>query len=263
MSKSLFALSDEGLQDALRAAAREVAYPPTPALAKQVRMRLETAPRSSHRTLPHRPRWQPALVALGALVVVLVATMTFSPRAREAVADFIGVGGVRIGFDERAPSATPSEGLNLGPRVSLAEAEELAGFDVKVPQMLGLSSPEIHFIRPPDAGMVSLLYPDAYEGADEPALLITQFRADLDGAFVKKLGFEGTDVESVLVRGSVGYWVRGAHVFSYVDASGNLREETLRLADNVLLWEEDGITYRIEGGFGRPEALKIADSLTD
>lgn len=110
--------------------------------------------------------------------------------------------------------------------------------------------------------MVSLVYGQA--GATEPALLVTQFRADLEGDFFfKKLVGAQTDIEYLMVRGAPGYWVRGAHFFLYVDEEGRMREENIRLAANVLLWEEDGITYRVEGSFGKATALDIADSFED
>jgi hypothetical protein len=59
-----------------------------------------------------------------------------------------------------------------------------------------------------------------------------------------------------------GYWLTGApHVISYVDADGVVVDETVRLAGNVLLWEQDGVTFRIESLLSRAEALEIASSL--
>jgi hypothetical protein len=255
-------LSDERLGAALTSLSPRVGFPPTPDLAHRVRDRIEEspAPRPSRRW---SGRYALAIAAVGALVVAFAATMAFSPRARDAVADFIGVGGVRIGFDEPSPSLSPPDELDLGPRATLEEAEDRVGFDVEVPQLSELPEPEVHLTTPPPSGMVSLLYRDAYVDTDEPGLLITQFEAHLEGGFLKKLTFEGADVQYLEVRGTAAYWVEGTHFFAYFDESGDIREETLRLADNVLLWEEDGVTYRIEGGFGKTEALRIADSMTD
>lgn len=256
-------LSDERLGAALKTVALQVEYPPTPELSRRVRARIEEAPeRRGELVRPHR--YALAIAVLGALVVVAAATMALSPRAREAVADFIGAGGVRIGFGEPSPSLSPADELDLGPRVTLEEAETRVGFDVKTPDLAELPEPEIHLTTPPSSGMVSLLYRDAFEDADEPGLLVTQFEARLEEGFLKKLSFdEGAEVEYLTVRGSPGYWVAGTHFFAYFDESGDIREETLRLADNVLLWEEDGVTYRVEGAFGKAPALRIAKSITD
>ena len=38
-----------------------------------------------------------------------------------------------------------------------------------------------------------------------------------------------------------------------------MREETARLAGSTLIWEKDGITYRVEGAH-RTQAIEIAES---
>lgn len=263
MSERMRHLSDERLGAALKLVASQVEYPPTPALSGGVRARLQDSPEPYRVPLRSR-RYAFAVAIVGALVVVFAATMALSPRAREAVADFIGFGGVRIGFGEPSPSLSPDDEFDLGPEVTLEEAEAFVGFEVKAPLLSGLPEPEIHLTTPPASGMVSLLYRDAYADTDDPGLLVTQFRARLEEGFLKKLEFdEGARVQYLAVRGSPGFWVTGTHFFAYFDESGDIREETLRLAENVLLWEEDGITYRLEGGFGKAEALRIADSIPD
>jgi hypothetical protein len=243
-----------------------LAYPPTPDLTTAVTARVTgTAPRRfgfvREVASPRIGRYRPGLVAAAVIVMGLTLTLVISPQAREAVADFIGIGGVRIGYGEQAPSARPDAAakLDLGPRTTLAAAEQRVGFDVKLPDMLGLGSPSVHITEPPEGGVVSLFYDDVISGRGD--LLITQFEADLDGGFFKKLVFDGAELRNVTVRGQPGYWLRGAHYFYYFDEFGSQYEESVRLAANVLLWEEDGITYRIEGKFGPTLALEIAESL--
>ena len=250
-------MSRERLEAALRTTAADVDYPPTPQLAAAVRARIE-----KERPV-RRPswRWQPAAVTIAVLALVCAGALALSPGARDAVADFVGLDDVRIGFDDPAPSPSiAGRGPVLGRPVTLAEAEGAVDFEVKLPELLGLPAPEIYLTRPPTEGMVSLYYPDAYEGAEEPALLVTQFEASLDGAFFKKLGVQD-QVEFLTVRDVPGYWIEGTHFFYYFDESGEMHEESIRLAGNVLLWEENGVVYRIEGGFGKQEALKVAVSL--
>jgi hypothetical protein len=241
-------------------------YPPTPELTTAVRTRITgTTPRRfvfGRAAAPARVwRYRPGLVAAAVIVLGLALTLVVSPQARRAVADFLGIGGVRIGFGEQVPGEPPEAAaeLDLGPRTTLAGAERRVGFDIKLPETLGLASPSIHVTEPPAGGMVSLFYEDVIRGRGD--LLITQFEADLDGGFFKKIVFEGAEVRNVTVRGQPGYWLRGAHFFYYFDESGIQYEESVRLAENVLLWEENGITYRIEGKFGSPLALQIAGSL--
>jgi hypothetical protein len=45
------------------------------------------------------------------------------------------------------------------------------------------------------------------------------------------------------------------------DERGEVIEESVRLARSVLVWEANGVAYRLEGDFTRDEALALAASL--
>ena len=253
-------MNDAQLDLALKSVAAEIDYPPTPDLAARVRRQITSAP------LPRRTRWQrwqPALVTAAVLALAFTGVLVLSPGAREAVADLLGIDSVRIEFDERAPVPTATSELGLGSPMSLAAAEQKVGFEVKVPDLAELGEPEVYVTSPPEPGMVSLFYPDAYPRASEPGLLITQFRANLDGAFFKKLALDEATVEYLTLEGEDAYWVEGTHYFYYFDADEDLEREDVRIAQNVLLWDEDGVAYRIEGNIEKAEAMRIAGSLPD
>jgi hypothetical protein len=146
--------------------------------------------------------------------------------------------------------------------VSIPVAEELTGFEVKLPTQLEVEPAVFYDQSIGDDGMISLLYPPHAEDLSEADLLITQFEASVDEAYFKKVSVTGGRLRFVTVRGTTGYWVGGEpHLFYYVDSDGVPRQETIRLAGNVLLWEEDGITFRIEGADTLSDALEIAGSL--
>ena len=64
------------------------------------------------------------------------------------------------------------------------------------------------------------------------------------------------------VRGDLAFWIDGAaHTFMYLDADGQPQSEEYRLAGNVLLWEANGVTYRLESELTRETAIAIAESL--
>jgi hypothetical protein len=66
----------------------------------------------------------------------------------------------------------------------------------------------------------------------------------------------------VTVDSSSGFWIAGTpHVFVFVDRSGEVRYETLRLATNTLLINRGGTVVRIEGNLTKAQALEIAGSL--
>ena len=61
-------------------------------------------------------------------------------------------------------------------------------------------------------------------------------------------------VERVEVDGEPGIWVEGRHVV--FEPFG-----LPRLSGNVLLWEQEGLTLRLEGRFTKEQALDLARSV--
>ncbi len=232
-------------------------------VAQAVAVRIRSAP------VPVRRMWLPRLAFAAATVVVLVAgTLVFSPATRRAVADFLGIGGVRIQFG--TPSATPEIGsdLDLGHRIPLESAEAGVGFEVVMPRDPILGEPDEVYLAEfgRAGGLLSFVYGPRpglpATGDSEVAVLFTQFASPLAPLefFGKKLASEGTIVELVEVNGNEGYWLEGEpHFFYYEDPGVGLIEERIRLVGNVLLWEQDGVTLRLEvGDLSSQQALEIA-----
>lgn len=279
--------SDAELEQALADLGPRLAYPAAPDLARSVRARLAAPPhrRRLPATLPLRRG-----LALAALVVLALAglVLVVSPAARSAVAERLGLRGVRIEYrsDTATPAATaaitpppagsggpspagssPGARLGLGERVTLDAARRRVPFAVPVPTLAELGDPdEVYVDGGPAGGMVSLVYqPRAAlpEAAGSGAgLLVTVFRGDLNPGLIGKSVGRGTTLAQVTVNGARGFWLEGApHVFLYMPPGGDIREERIRLAANVLLWERDGVTYRIESALGREAAVRIAESM--
>jgi hypothetical protein len=104
--------------------------------------------------------------------------------------------------------------------------------------------------------MVSFLYGTR----DDPRALFTQFAARVDEAVFKKVA-PGTKIDPVTVDGRPGFWIEGAHYFTYIDRLGDMQTEQVRLAGNVLLWERGARTLRLEADVSKAEALRIAASV--
>jgi hypothetical protein len=246
------------LERSLSALADEVDWPEEADLTRSVRAAIaEPPPRSwvSRRAL--------AYAALLALFVGFIS-LVVSPGIRTAVADFLGIGGVRI--DTQGPTPTPAGRLDLGRSVSLAEARESVDYEVRVPTALG-EPDEVFLDTGVEGGQVALAYEATSElpaspGTDLGALL-TQFpEAEVAETALKKLTSEGTTFEPVTVGGEPGFWISGEpHVIAYLEPDGDVRNEAVRLAGNVLLWESDDVTYRLELRLDKAAALTIAESL--
>ncbi|MGH2826680.1 MAG: hypothetical protein ACRDKF_06885 [Actinomycetota bacterium] len=241
-------------------------WPAETDMSEPVRARIEgrQAPRRTWGPVSGRAR----MLAYAAIVVALVAigTLATFPGVRTAVADFLGLGGVRI--ERGGPQPAPADELNLGEQVSLSEASERVEFDVVVPDQLG--EPDVVYFDPAvSGGQVALGY-EAGPGlpaapGTELGALVTQFsgaRADPD-ALKKVTGNDpGTRVVPVIVDGTQGLWISGEpHTIAYLEADGDIRTDTVRLAGNVLLWERDGVTLRLESRLSRSEAVAVAESM--
>jgi hypothetical protein len=248
------------LEQSLTAAGRRIAWPDDADLTRSVRAAIgDDSPR---RVTPARGL---AYAATLAALVVVTSLLSF-PGVRTAVADFLGIGGVRI--DTRGPTPTPAAELDLGEPVSLARAQEGVSFEVRLPGALG--QPDSVWL---DSGVTGGQVALAYESSpDLPAApgtnlgaLVTQFPdAEVAATALKKVtgSQAGTTFEPVIVEGEQGFWVSGEpHVIAYLEPDGDVRNETVRLAGNVLLWESDGVTYRIESRLSKREGLAIAESL--
>jgi hypothetical protein len=85
----------------------------------------------------------------------------------------------------------------------------------------------------------------------------------VDNTFLlKKLVGAGTSVERLSIRGEPGYFLSGApHFVVLLDELGNPIEETVWLARNVLVWEDEGLAIRLEGDVTKARALELADDL--
>ena len=103
-----------------------------------------------------------------------------------------------------------------------------------------------------------------YGRPDAPRLLVAQTpELEIDEPFIlKKLAAAGTSVARVSVRGTPAYFLSGEpHAVVLVDEDGTAIIDSARLARDVLVWDEDGRTVRLEGDLTETEAVEIADAL--
>ena len=238
------------LEQQLAALGRALDVPESPDVTARVLADLEARRRPARP--PRRLVLALALVALAALLAALAI-----PDARSALLRFLQIGGARIELVDELPPvpADPVErDLTLGQPVSLAEARRRAGFD-----LLELEEhPDAVYLGSRDT--VWFLYgePDAVR------LLVAQTPdTEVDEPFVfKKLAESGTQVERASVRGEPAYFVSGEpHLVMLLDEFGLEIPESVRLARNVLLWEEEGRTVRLEGDLTLADALELAESM--
>jgi hypothetical protein len=262
----------QALERELRGLALALDFPPAAELAAGVRSDIEAGRVPKRRLLEG---WSPELgrrLALaGATAVLLaVAILSFSPAAREAVADLLGLRGVGIRVTESPPPSAPaptgplSGFMDVGERVSLAQAQEAVDYEIRLPTDRVAPPDEIYLSDDPEGGRVTSFFragpglPRIYETGT--GAMLTQFIGELDRNTIGKLVAEDTTIERVEVNGNRGLWVKGDHLFFLYRAGGTVIEETIRMSDSALLWQEGDVTLRLESGLSLEAAIRLAES---
>ena len=219
----------------LRALAAFVDFPPERDLAPAIRARL--AP---------RPRRRRALVLVLAAALLAIGVAFAVPPARSAILRFLHLQGVTIEFVDKLPEVKTTAPLDLGAPIPLRAAERTAGFRPLMPTLLGTPDRVTW-----DGNQLWFVYGNV-------RLLVSQFRAARIGDLIKKVLEPSTRVDRVSVDGELGYFISGARHFLYLTPTSLVREERVRLARDVLLWEHGALTVRLEGDLTLGQALQIA-----
>ena len=244
-------MAERTIEAALRGLSDEIEWPAPVDFAS--RLRLE---KTVGRT------WVPR-VALAAVIVAIFAVVLV-PSARQAVANLLEVAGIRIEFGN-TPDLPPPTNLAPGDQVDMESARHAVDFPILTPSTLDPPT-AVHLLQWELGTQVFLAW-EASErlpevGESGTGLLLAEFRANLEEEFFSKVVEGGTTVDQVEVDGVKAFWLAGApHVLMFETGRRDLVEDPPRLTGNVLIWERNGITYRLESGLNLAESLAIAESL--
>jgi hypothetical protein len=272
-------IHNDSWERSLEAIAQHFDYPLTPDIAAAIRPRLAGG-RQQKRATP-RPLVVGYRLAWAALLLVLLAAGLMAvPQTRAAVLSFFArIGAIEIFIDETAPTVVPTveeessaspapavagstpnlpsdnaahslELFELGEPATLDEASRAVGFSPAIPEALGRPDEVyIHDDRqnPPSVTLV-------WRSDDGSPLSLTQI--DAPGFGVKMVSTQG--VKSLRVGGVPAVWLKGPHKLQLLDS---WQESDLLIASNVLIWELDGLTYRLEGDLTEAEMVSIAESI--
>ena len=245
---------DIRLESALRDLGTRLDVPPRPDVTAAVRARLVVTP-------VRRTRWRRWAAAAATALIAFVTAFTVSPAVRATVEHLLSFAGVEL-RQEPAPPPGLQAPLPGERTVDLAEARRLAAFPVLVPAALGPPDEvRVSDGRPPR--VVSLIYrPGVGRPASGPegiAVRVDEFDGRIGPVFEKFVAMSGG--ERVRVGAGEGVWIPGPHEVLYVDRSGEWRTETARLAARTLIWQQDDVTFRLEGQSTVDEALHIAGTV--
>ena len=245
-------LTDEVLGRALSAMSEDVAFPRTPPIAPAVVTRLREEREANIRPpFPSLALWNRRR-ALVLVIVGIAAVLALAFAARLT----LGAAEIRL-RQETTPSGEPLGPAGLGSPVP--QIDDAVRFGVGVPA--GPLPDEAYVFRTSSGRPAALLAWRA--GDDQTALPGTQWRMML----IQVRGDERTlvkDVEApedslmVGVDGREAFWIDSPHELIVLTAEGT---ETFVIRANVLIWAEDGVTYRLETTLGLTEAIALAETV--
>jgi hypothetical protein len=245
------------LEHELQALRQEVAWPATPDLGTAVQARIVAEPRPARTPRAWKPRrLVPALVAVLVLLLAFGTLLAASPGVRATLRDWLGIGVVTVKRVDRLPDLSTARRLELGRRVTAAQAARRFGHPVAGVRALG--EPDAIYageaIVPARVSLVYVARPGLPAGTAGIGALLDEIEGD-SMPFVQKLVGGGVPIGRVDVNGARGVFIGGRHALQLPD------ELRPRLAGNTLLWVRDGVTYRLETALGVKAALRLARSV--
>jgi hypothetical protein len=260
-------MKDMDFETQLRSIASGMEYPPTPDIAgSMARLHTSPRPRLMNRTLTR------SLI----LAAVLLASLLLIPPVRAAVLEFIQIGVVRIFRSEPAPAPAPTQiPLTVSPftatpaptlpsllplleqiagETTLAEAQQKTEYHILLPTYpAGIGEPDRVFVQDADGPMTILVWLDSRQ----PDQVKMSLHFIPEGSWaVDKFAPQGIDETSVNSQPAV--WAVGPYLL--LMRNGDMKIERL-VNGHVLIWEDGGVTYRLETDASMEEAVRIAESL--
>jgi len=193
--------------------------------------------------------------ALAAVIVAVVALVTLVTPVRQAVADWLGIGAIRIVEVGEIPSGLPDSIGDLGEPIPVDSVTACSSVLGCPDQAFASTDPDtLTLLWLPRRGLSEV-------GSSGVGALLTRYEGTLDNPIIEKSVGEDARVVVVAVGEARGYWIEGEiHTFGYLDREGEIVFETLRLAGNTLLWEADEVAYRFESGLDVTAAVKVAEA---
>ncbi len=289
----------ERLENALVRAGRGMEYPATPPIAARVRNELtrEVSPRAF---VPTRNRAR-ILVPLAAALILALALLLTIPATRDAVAQFLGLRGLRIFYatptspptpllqgEGSATRVHPSPAGSEGTQTLLVTAtprptatQTIQPFTLCCETILHDAQQRARFklLVPPDELPSRVYYQNVFDNGEQvvmmfgdaqnPRFTLYQAQRWIYGKMLGKELNEHTLLGEAQVNGERALWFSGApHVVVMLDARGEPIYQTRRTVDaNTLVWEtgaeDDGVIYRLETKLSLNEAARFAESLQE
>jgi hypothetical protein len=211
-----------GLELELRELYAHLEVPPTPPLYGAVLARVT-----------RRKRRRRLLAVAVAFAVAGLAVALAVPESRATLLRFLHIRGASVALVDKLPPLTSRR--SLGNPIALDQA----AFRLLLP-----SGRRPERVYAGDGGYW-LRY---------PGMLLFEFESGDGPQIIKKAALVGADVESVQVGGEPGIWIGARHGL-YLPGGQPVA------AGHALIWQQGGLTLRLEAAVPRDQALAIARSV--
>jgi hypothetical protein len=222
---------------------------PVPDFVEPVLRELEEGPQ---RLAGRGRRWFTIAVSASAVAFAAVAIV---PAARTEVLSILGIRGVEVTRISQLPQTAVRRSSHFGRRVSLAQARRQVAFTIVLARG---RAPNIVFLAGPNSGIPGGRVSLVYGRPQRPRLLVQEFLGASPGPELTKGVPPKTTVEPVRVGPHRGLWFGGSHMLSFVDADRVTRDDWTRLAGKTLVWRKGAVLIRMEGTFGKRQAIELA-----
>lgn len=248
----------EPFESRLQALAKEFKYPSTPPIANAVMDRLHAPIKN--------PRGGRQFARAWIILLALLAGLMFVPPVRAAVLEFIQIGIVRIfpapvatenpTFETPAPTSSSLIPLleQISGETTIEDAQQEIGIPIPLPAYPSdLGQPDRVFLQDAGGWMLIMVWldeqqPDQVQMSlhliEEGSWTINKFQP----AIIKETSVN--DLRAIWTVGDYPLVMRNADI-----------QFTRLINGNVLIWEENKITYRLETDLDLAQAIRIAESL--
>jgi hypothetical protein len=243
---------EEGWETSVQNRAKDFSYPATPDIATNVGKLLRLA---------HHRNTLRLMARAAAMVILILIALLFVPEIRAGVLEILRVGAIRI--LPQNPTSTivvsppgPLSLVDLNPVASLGDAQDIFGLPIRLPT--NVRAPDRIFMIENSSAMIIFVWlVPGTENQIEMSLHILRSEDAADKYYPWQ-------PEDTSVNGSQAFWLVNAHVFDFYGMVGDERADWTRYVDmNVLIWEHNFVTYRLETDLTLEEAIQIAESLQE
>lgn len=257
--------------------AQSFEYPPTPDVARSIDWDT-IQPLLRRKTRLRRPLLAGAI----ALVLIAIIGLLAVPQVRAQVLEFLQLGRIRIFIGEPTHTSTATVGSpetpslteipsgisetpaetpisaprfleNLSGETSLSQAKSAVDYPVRLPTYpTDLGEPDFVYLQNIGGPVVVLVWLQPGE-RDSVRLSLLELGP---GALGEKTPPEV--IQETELNGKKALWTEGAHLLNF---KNGIQMVQFVAQGNILIWESEGITYRMESKLTLEDAIKIAESL--